>query len=100
MIDFFQTRMGHTFFEGTMPRIAKALEKIAAAMEKEEKPKSLWDDDHIQFARLLAEFRASGGFNAGQYQDLKESMDLTYDQIDEILERAEVAWVKIKAVKK
>ena len=27
--DFFQTRMGHAFYNGTMPRIAKALEKIA-----------------------------------------------------------------------
>lgn len=31
--EFFQTRMGHTFYEGTMPRIAKALERIADALE-------------------------------------------------------------------
>lgn len=36
MSDFFQTRMGQIFFEGTMPRIAKALERIANAMEREE----------------------------------------------------------------
>ena len=30
---FFQTIMGHTFYEGTVPRIAKALERIAAALE-------------------------------------------------------------------
>ena len=30
---FFQTRMGHTFYNATMPRIAKALERIAEALE-------------------------------------------------------------------
>lgn len=34
---FFQTIMGHTFYEGTMPRIAKALERIAAALEEANK---------------------------------------------------------------
>ena len=30
---FFETVMGHRHYEGTMPRIAKALERIAAALE-------------------------------------------------------------------
>ena len=34
---FFQTLMGHTFYEGTVPRIAKALERIAAALEEANK---------------------------------------------------------------
>lgn len=34
MIDFFQTVMGRRFFEGDVPRIAKALERIADALEK------------------------------------------------------------------
>jgi hypothetical protein len=33
--DFFQTRMGHHFYESTAPRIAKALERIADALEKQ-----------------------------------------------------------------
>jgi len=32
--EFFQTRMGKAFYEGTMPRVAKALERIADVMEK------------------------------------------------------------------
>lgn len=38
MSDFFRTRtrMGQIFFDGTMPRIAKALERIADSMEREE----------------------------------------------------------------
>ena len=30
---FFETRMGQTFYQGTMPRIARSLEKIANVME-------------------------------------------------------------------
>ena len=39
-----ETRMGQTFYQGTMPRIARALERIANTLEllegreKEEKP--------------------------------------------------------------
>jgi hypothetical protein len=42
MTEFYQTRMGHTFYEHTMPTIARelerlntVLERIAAAMEKQ-----------------------------------------------------------------
>ena len=30
---FWQTMMGKVYYEGTLPRIAKALERIAAALE-------------------------------------------------------------------
>ena len=33
MIEFARTRMGAMFLEGTLPRIAKALERIATALE-------------------------------------------------------------------
>ncbi len=35
MSDFFKTPMGKKFYEGTMPRIADALTKIAESMEEE-----------------------------------------------------------------
>lgn len=51
MTEFFQTRMGHKFYEGTMPRLIAALERIAdslgriadslddiAKLEKEKRP--------------------------------------------------------------
>lgn len=38
MPEFFQTQMGHTFYEVTVPRIARALERIATALEKHEPP--------------------------------------------------------------
>lgn len=41
MIEFFQTVMGKKFYESDVPRIAKALERIASALETRapEKPK-------------------------------------------------------------
>lgn len=54
-----------------------------------------WKNDAIQFPRLLAEIRACG-LTRSQYKDLQASMDLTRDAIDELLERAEEAWVEIK----
>ena len=35
--EFFQTYMGRAYYEGTVPRIAKALERIAAALEEANK---------------------------------------------------------------
>lgn len=36
--EFFQTGMGKKFFEGDLPRLVKALERIAAAVEKKDEP--------------------------------------------------------------
>lgn len=58
--------------------------------------KSAWEDDNIQFARLLAEIRAVGLTNK-QYRDLMDSMDLTRAQIDELLTRADNAFERIVA---
>ena len=33
-MDFFQTRMGQQLIEGTMPKVANALERIAVALEQ------------------------------------------------------------------
>ena len=58
-------------------------------------PDDRWAADAIQFPRLLAELRAVG-LTGEQYAGLSESMDLTRDQIDELLERAETAWQQQK----
>jgi hypothetical protein len=36
--EFFQTIMGRQFYDGTLPRIAQALERIATALEKQNEP--------------------------------------------------------------
>ena len=33
-IDFFQTRMGHDFFENRLPSLIKAVNRLAEAVEK------------------------------------------------------------------
>jgi hypothetical protein len=34
MTEFYQTRMGHTFYEHTMPTIARELERLNAVLER------------------------------------------------------------------
>lgn len=58
-------------------------------------PKVNWENNNIQFPRMLAELRANG-LTSEQYEFLNESMDLDREQVDEILERAEVVWQEIK----
>jgi len=48
----------------------------------------LWDHDWVQFARLLAEIKATG-LTPEQMRDLKDSMDLESEEIHELLDRAE-----------
>lgn len=40
MDNFGRTIMGHQFFEGTIPKIAKALERIADNLDKMEQPEN------------------------------------------------------------
>jgi hypothetical protein len=52
-----------------------------------------WNNDPIQFMRLLSEIRGCQ-LTSEQYADLSASMDLSFDEIDEVLERASAAWEK------
>ncbi len=54
-----------------------------------------WNDNAIQFPRLLAEIRAVG-LTKQQYKDLQASADLSQDEVDDLLERAEEVWEGIK----
>jgi hypothetical protein len=54
-----------------------------------------WIIDSIQFPRLLAELRAIG-LTEAQYRELAVSMDLSQEDIDQLLERAETSWNRIK----
>lgn len=56
---------------------------------------SVWDDNTIQFARLLAEINAVG-LTMNQYQQICDSTDLGVMDIDELLERAEKEFEEIK----
>lgn len=60
-----------------------------------QRTRTTWNLDRIQFPRLLAELRAIG-LTPEQYRQLEASMDLSAGFIDDVLERAEVAWQLIK----
>lgn len=57
--------------------------------------RDLWSRDDVQFPRLLAEIKAAGLTN-DQLQLLKASMDLSSEAIQELFDRAEESWERIK----
>lgn len=57
---------------------------------------SKWNDDDIQFPRLLAEIRAVG-LTASQAAELCRSMDIGTADLQSLLARAEERWERIKA---
>ena len=58
----------------------------------------VWDDDRIQFPRLIAEMKAAGFFDdKGKMEALCASMDLDEEDVLELVERAQEAWDLQKA---
>jgi hypothetical protein len=56
---------------------------------------SKWEDDSIQFPRLLAELSAVE-LPTKLLEEVAESMDLSLDEVGELFERADIAWEKCK----
>ena len=56
----------------------------------------LWEDNSIQFPRLLAEICATVDITPKDFEALQESMDLTEDEINELFDRAQEEWEEIK----
>jgi len=54
-----------------------------------------WENNKIQFPRLIAELEAAGAIQNAM-GDLKNSMDLSEDEILELVERASNEWDKIR----
>lgn len=55
-----------------------------------------WQNNAIQFPRLIAELEAAGGFTEAVVQDLQTSMDLDERDIYELIDRAQAQWDRIK----
>lgn len=70
--------------------------------EEVEIPLKPWEDDLIQFARLITEIEEAGGFIAKNDQGervqhvLVESMDIGAIELCELIARARVRWEKTK----
>lgn len=56
-----------------------------------------WQHNAIQFPRLIAELEAQGAFTQEAMEFLAESMDLTYEEIFELIDRACAEWDRAKA---
>lgn len=56
-----------------------------------------WKCDAIQFPRLLAEIYAAG-LTAKQEEDICGSMDVSKEQLYDLLERAQGKWDKVSAI--
>jgi hypothetical protein len=62
------------------------------------KKMSKWEDNSIQFPRLIAEAEAAGLWcDKVGVQLMCESMDLDTEEVFEIIERAQTVWDKIVA---
>jgi hypothetical protein len=55
-------------------------------------PDENWNNNAIQFPRLLAELQAAGVFTTSVVNDVADSMDLDPSQVFEIVDRAQYAW--------
>lgn len=55
---------------------------------------SMWENDMIQFARLIAELESIGAFNQPVIDGLMFAMDLSTEELFEIIDRAQLTWDK------
>jgi hypothetical protein len=83
-----------SFVIGVLEGLRKARTLISMKGIKMKKP--LWEVSSIQFPRLIAELEAAGAFTDEVYKDLCESMDLTVDEVVELVDRAQNEWDRIK----
>jgi hypothetical protein len=56
---------------------------------------NLWENDNVQFMRLICEINAIG-LTDGQLEQLEVAMDLDREFIFELFDRAEIAWCNQK----
>ena len=56
-----------------------------------------WENNAIQFPRLIAELETTGAFKPSVVKALCDEMDLTKDELFELIERAQSEWDSMKA---
>lgn len=54
-----------------------------------------WDNDEIQFPRLIAELKGAGAFTPEVLSAVAASMDLELLDVHELIERAVTAWDRV-----
>lgn len=58
---------------------------------------NLWENDLVQFSRLVAELEANGFFTSAVLEGLCNSMDLSANDIGSLVSRAQKRYDAIKA---
>lgn len=59
-------------------------------------PDTNWNNNRIQFPRLISELQCVGAFTPEIVKCLMESMDLTESDILNVIDRADTEWQRIK----
>lgn len=57
---------------------------------------SNWERDDIQFPRLISEILATIEITNEDWAQLRDAMDLEDDELQELFDRAQSAWERIK----
>lgn len=83
----------HEWDSDTFCELAEALHDAGFGPGKMEEPKKLWDDDLVQFARLLCEVSATQEIDSRALQD---SMGLDPCCLNELFDRAHDVWERSK----
>ena len=55
-----------------------------------------WNDNNIQFARLISEIESAGGFTNKLIKDLCINMDLEQAELISLIDRGQSTWDRIK----
>lgn len=71
--------------------------EIEREMEARGPKKTLWDNNEVQFARLIEELQAAGVFTPAVLDTLKGNMDLDLVDLHEIISRAQNVFDTSKA---
>lgn len=96
MSDFFATIMGRKFFEGTIPRIADALERIAKQLEETAKAKKAVEPMHVsdRSGRIIVLGRKgdTGTWSSeAEVWILNEGVDLDTAELDPVMAKQRVS---------
>jgi hypothetical protein len=89
----FDDQLGHARL---MKHLAACIEDGDHIEEKEtDEAPGPWEDDSIQFPRLLAEIMATQ--DTLDMADLAEAMDLDIEDVGDLFDRAQAEWERIKS---
>jgi len=77
---FFQTRMGSNFFEGTLPRLIRTLERVATALEKANPGKEQLEPTLVYWDRNLDKLCTFGAATKAEIVAFREEHNITDEE--------------------